>query len=125
MKVADSSYIVEGLIKRKALLKEEFLVTLDLAVHEVANSIWKHECLLKDLDDGFPYLAILEGLIESGKIQIVSPAVKLMKRTYSLASKNRRSIYDTIYVALALELGLELATCDKHQADLFRKETSN
>ena len=48
MIVADSSFIVEGLIKQKELLEEnEDILTLDLAVYEVANSIWKHEFLPK------------------------------------------------------------------------------
>lgn len=125
MRVADSSFMVEGLLKRKELLEEDFLVTVDLAVYETVNAIWKHQFLLKDLTDGPAYISILYGLIESGRIRVVRPAAELMRRGYLLAAKNRRSIYDTIFVALALELASELATFDKRQTEILRRELGN
>ena len=122
MKVVDTSYLVEGLLKNDQLLKSELLVTLDLAVYETANSVWKHEFLLKDIKNGAEYLSILQGLIESGKIQLVHVSKGAMETAYSIASKSsRRTMYDTVFVALALELGLEFATLDKHQALLHDK----
>jgi predicted nucleic acid-binding protein len=125
LKVADSSFIVEGLLKRKELLEEDVLITVDLAVYEVVNAIWKHQFLLKDLNDGPAYVSILYGLVESGRIRLIHPGEELMRRGYSLAAHNRRSIYDTIFVALALELASELATFDKRQADLLGREVGN
>ncbi|MDV3277236.1 MAG: type II toxin-antitoxin system VapC family toxin [Nitrososphaerales archaeon] len=125
MRVADSSYITEGLLKRKGLLEEDFLLTVDLAVYETANSIWKHQCLLKDLKNGAPYVSILHELIESGRIRVIRPGKELMEKAYSLAAKYRRPIYDTIFVALALELGSELATFDRRQTELLRSEAGN
>ena len=120
MRVADSSFIVEALLKRKGLFEEDFLVTVDLAVYESVNSIWKHQFLIKDLDDGLPYVSVLYGFIESGRIRVIHPGEELMGRGYSLAAKNKLSIYDAIFVALALELDLELATFDKRQDELMR-----
>ena len=77
MRVADSSFIVEGLLKKKELLEEDFLITVDLAVHEVLNAIWKHQFLLKDLNDGPAYVSILFGLIESGRIRVIRPSPEL------------------------------------------------
>jgi predicted nucleic acid-binding protein len=125
LRVADSSFIVEGLLKRKELLEEDFLITVDLALYEVINSIWKHQFLLKDLNEGLAYITILYGLIEAGRIRVVRPAAELMQRGYSLAGKNRLSIYDSIFVALALELASELVTFDKRQAELLRREVGN
>ena len=122
MKVADSSYMVEGLLRRKELLEEDILITIDLALYEVANAIWKHQFLIKDLDDGNPYVSILYGLIDSGRIRVIRPEEELMKRGYSLAAKSRRSIYDAMFIALALELTSDLATFDKSQAELLQKE---
>jgi predicted nucleic acid-binding protein len=121
LKVADSSFLVEGLLKKKELFEEDFLVTADLAVYETTNSVWKHQCLLKDLNDGASYVSILFGLIESGKIRIIHPGKELMEKAYSLAVKNRRSVYDTIFIVLAQELDVELVTFDKRQADLVSK----
>jgi len=120
LKVADSSFITEGLLKERRLLEKELLLTVDLAVPETVNSIWKHQWLLKDLTDGLPYVSILFGLIASGRIRIIHPGTALMERAYSLAGKTGRPTYDTVFVALALELGCELATFDRRQANLMR-----
>ena len=119
MRVADSSFIVEGLLKRKELLEED-LLTLELALYETANSIWKHQIILKDFRDGMPYLNVLLELIQSGRIRVVRPGSELMKKAYSMAFQHNRSIYDTVFVALASELGLKLATFDRRQAELMR-----
>jgi predicted nucleic acid-binding protein len=120
MKVADSSFIVEGLLKRKELLEEDSLLTLGLAVYEVSNAVWKHQCLLGDLDDGLPYTSVFFGLIESGKIRILQPPKELMEKAYSLAVENRRPVYNMMFVALSQQLNLELATFDQSQADLAK-----
>jgi len=120
LKVADSSYIVEGLLKKKELLEEDFLITLDLAVYETINSIWKHQYLLKDLDDGLAYVSIFYGLMESGRIRTVNPGKELMGKAYSLAARSRCPIYDAIFAVLALELGLGLATFDRRQDELMK-----
>jgi predicted nucleic acid-binding protein len=122
LRVADSSFIVEALLKRKELFQED-LVTVDLAVYESVNSIWKHQFLIKDLDDGVPYVSLLYGFIEAGRIMVIHPGEDLMKRGYSLAAKHKLSIYDATFVALAQELDLELATFDKRQDELMRGET--
>jgi len=121
LKVADSTFIVEGLLKNKELLEEDLLVTVDLALNEAANSVWKHQYLLKDLDDGLPYLSILYGLVESGRIRIVNAGAELVEKAYSLSAKHRLSLYDTVFVALAKELESPLATLDERQARLMNQ----
>jgi predicted nucleic acid-binding protein len=122
LKVADSSYIVEGLLKRKELLEEDILITVDLALYEAVNAVWKHQFLIKDLGDGVPYVSILYGLVESGRIRVIRPGEELMKYGYSMAVRTHSSIYDAIFVALALELTSDLATFDKRQDELLQKE---
>ena len=125
MRVADSSFIVEGLLKRKKLFEGDLLITVDLAVYEVVNAIWKHQFLLKDLDHGQTYISLLYGLVKSGRVRVVRPTPELMQRAYSMAVESRCSVYDTIFIALALELALELATFDKRQTELFRREVKD
>ena len=124
MKVADSSFVVEALLKRKELLEEDFLLTMDLAIYETVNSIWKHQFLLKDVKDGLPYVSILHGLMESGRIRVVQPRIELIERAYSLSAKHKRPIYDMVFVALALELSTSLATFDKGQAAILQREVT-
>lgn len=39
-----------------------------------------------------------------------------------MAARNRVSIYDAIFVSLALEIGLELKTFDRQQTRIMRLE---
>ncbi len=121
MRVVDSSYLAEGLLKRKELFEGGLLVTLDLAMYEVANSVWKHEFLLKDIQGSFEYLSILRDLVESGTIQLLHVSKDALKTAYSIAAENKHSIYDALFVSLALELNSELSTFDRHQRELFKR----
>ena len=89
-------------------MEEDELLTPDLALYEITNSIWKHQHILKDLENGLPYISILYGLFDSGAIRIVPPNEELMRRSYEIAARNKTSIYDTVFIALALETDLEL-----------------
>jgi len=120
--VADSSFIVEGLLRRKSLLEEDQIIVPELALYETANSIWKHEYVLKDLKDGSAYLSILYGLIDAGAILVLSPNEQLMEKTYLIAGRHRISLYDSVFVSLALELGVGLKTFDGTQMRVMKSE---
>jgi len=123
--VADSSYIVEGLLKNKKLLSDDQIVTPELVVYEVTNAIWKHENLLKDLENGKTYLSIVYGLIEAGTITILSPNERLMQEAYSVAKRNGITVYDAVFVSLAIKLGLALRTYDRAQIRAFKSENKH
>ena len=125
MIVADSSYIVEGLLKNKKLLSDDQIVTPELVVYEVTNAIWKHENLLKDLENGKTYLSIFYGLIEAGRITILSPNERLMQESYSIAKRNGITVYDAVFVSLAIKLGLTLRSYDKVQSRALKSEKSH
>ena len=68
---------MELLLRKNELLSEDNIIAPDFMVYEVANALWRHEHLLKDLADGkTSYLSSL-GLIDSGKIRLVSPNERL------------------------------------------------
>lgn len=98
------------------------VISVDLVVHEVANSIWKHEYVLKDIKDGLEYLSEFIHMIKSGKITLVTPDESLIKRAYGIASKHKQTFYDSIFVALALDTGSELETLDDRQQEIFYSE---
>jgi predicted nucleic acid-binding protein len=100
------------------------MVTLNLALYEVANSLWKHQHILKDLDDGIPYLIVLLGLMDAGTIMVVHPNEDIMRRSYLVATKSGIPVHDAIFVALALELELQLKTFDKRQNRIMRLNAS-
>ena len=122
MKVADSSYLIEGILRDASLLENEPLLCPDLALYEVVNTLWKHETLLHDLKDAQERIDLLSGLISSERVQLVRPDRKLLSETYTLSIKHGQSIYDCVFIALALQLKMELATFDGKQSAILREE---
>ena len=121
MIVADSSIIAEALLKNKNILeREDTIVTADLALYEVANSIWKNQFLLKTIEDGSKYLTLMVDLVESGSIVLIRPDLRLLKRAYEIAEREMIPIYDAVFLALALELGVELRSLDNRMMKIFR-----
>ena len=124
MKVCDSSYLVKAILEDESLIRGEQFVAPDIIVFEVTNAIWKHECLLKNLDDGTPYITLLYDLIKSGKINILSPNETLMQESYLIAKQNSITIYDAVFIALAVQLGVSMKTLDKMQIRAFKLESA-
>jgi predicted nucleic acid-binding protein len=122
MKVADSSYLIEALLREASLLENEVFVAPDLTLYEVINTLWKHQTLLKDLHNSTERIHLFHELITSEIIQLVRPDRKLLDEAYSLSLKHQQPIYDTIFIALALQLGLELKTFDSRQSKTLLKE---
>jgi predicted nucleic acid-binding protein len=91
------------------------MVTVDLALYEVVNVVWRHQFMVKDVGDTY-------GSRGSGRIRAIRPGEGLMRRGHASARKSR-SIYDTIFIALALDFASDLATFDRRQAELPQKET--
>jgi predicted nucleic acid-binding protein len=125
MIVADTSYLVEAILRNSELFKEETLIAPDLAYYEVLNVIWKHETLIQDLPDAAAYLSIMEELISSDTIRLVRPDGRLVRDAYDLSIRYRTPLHDTVFVALALRLELELRTFDKAQARILSEESAN
>jgi len=122
LKVADSSYLIEGILRDATLLENESLVCPDLALYEVVNALWKHETRLHDLGDAQEHIELLLDLISNERIQLVRPDRKLLSETYTLSVKHAETIYDCIFIALALQLKTELATFDAKQSSILSKE---
>jgi predicted nucleic acid-binding protein len=113
---------VELLLRKNELLSEDSIVAPDFMVYEVANALWRHEHLLKDLANGKPHISALWGLIDSGKIVLISPNERLTLTAYSMARRNGITIYDAIFICLANDLGILLKTFDKIQARALESE---
>jgi predicted nucleic acid-binding protein len=118
---ADSNYLVDGILRDARLIGNEVLVTPDLALYEVISTLWKHETIIGDLDDS-SYIGLMLELVSAGAILLVRPDRKPLNEIYALSVKHRMPVYDTVFVALALQLALELKTCDGKQAKLLSKE---
>jgi predicted nucleic acid-binding protein len=99
-------------------------VAPELVGYEVTNAIWKHEHLLKDLENGKPYISIFYGLVEAGKIKILTPNEELMQKSYLIAKRQGITIYDAVFVSLAIKLGLPLKSYDRVQIRALESENS-
>lgn len=108
-----------------SLFSDEEIVAPDLVVYEVANVVWKREHLLKNLVNGQQYLAIFFGFIESGKITILPPNETIIQKSCKIAKQNDITLYDALFIALALEFGLPLKTFDKAQIRAFKSERNS
>ncbi len=124
MIVADSSFLVHGLLKDRNVLESDSIITLDLALHEVVNSIWKHQYIIKDIRQGYDFVNVVFDMIDSNAITLVRPDRKLVETAYSIAAKHKTSFYDCIFIALAIEAGLALKTMDGQQAKILKAERS-
>lgn len=124
MKVADTSYIVEGLLRNKSLFESENFLTPELALYEIVNALWKHEKLLGDIENGLEYLEALDLLLEAGVITFVSCGKKVLARAYKISITQKVAVYDSVFVALAIESGMELSTLDRDQKKVLEMETS-
>lgn len=92
-----------------AAAKGDRLIVLDLALPEVANSIWKrrHRGLLKD-DEA---RQLLDALLHAPVT--IEPAARLLPAAFGLATRYDRAVYDALFVALAPDLGLQGVTADE------------
>ena len=125
MMVADSSYLVEAILRNASLFEGDTFIAPDLALYEIPNTMWKHQILFADLKEPSPFLDLFFQLLESETIQLVRPDERLLMRAYALSVKHRSPLYDTVFISLALDLGLELKTFDDNQKRILSKEKSS
>ena len=122
-KVIDSSALAvlllkeEGWRKVKEILREK-PYTIELAVKEVANSIWKRVKLLRDIDEN-KALTILGDLLELRRTALrIEPQDVYLGQALEIALKNDATIYDSLFIAQALTKKAILVTSDKKQAQI-------
>jgi predicted nucleic acid-binding protein len=127
-----AAYVADSSIFASIIVKDEFhgraldfvrrhqgrIATLDLALVEVANTLWKHVHLLKRIpEDAY---AVLRGAVKPLVYSAarVLRADELLEDALDNAVKLGITVYDSLYVTLALREGCELATFD----DKLRKQ---
>jgi predicted nucleic acid-binding protein len=125
-KVIDSSTLAKFLLKEKGwervrdILRER-PYTLDLAIKEAANAIWRRTVLLKDIDVE-KALQILDSLLRMRKIVLeVDPQDLYLKQALKIAIDHGITIYDALFIAQALNRKAALATSDKQQCEIAFK----
>jgi predicted nucleic acid-binding protein len=91
-------------------------VTVDLAVKEVLNTIWRDYYVRRtiSLDTAIRLQQVPSSMI--GINILVEPEDKYISRAFEIALKTGTTVYDALYMALALEKNMPLVTLDEKQA---------
>ncbi|MEM1538194.1 MAG: type II toxin-antitoxin system VapC family toxin [Candidatus Nezhaarchaeales archaeon] len=123
MRVIDSSTLIkyftreEGWEKAREVVLEG-VVTLDLAIKEVANALWK-----KVVKGDLSYEAaveILKDLVEERPLPIADQNRYLID-AFKASTKYGITIYDALFIVLSKERNQELATSDVKQVRIARE----
>lgn len=95
--------------------------TLDLALVEVSNAIWKKTVLLRMMkyEDSIIALKAVKELLP--QLLVVHESVDFLQRAMGISLKEKIPIYDSLYIALAEDKGEKLITGDKKQYDVAIK----
>lgn len=118
MIVIDSSVLVkffsreEGWKQARRFI-EEGAITVDMAVKEVANALWK-KVLQGDMELSTA-LEIVSDLSRGDVVRLVDQK-ELLGEALKLAAKTRITVYDALFIVLAKRMGLKLVTADRRQA---------
>ena len=123
MRVADSSALVKYYVRepgwervRKVVL--EGVITLELAVIEVANALWK-KVLRSEMSFDLAR-EIVEDLTIRRALPL-EPCKPYVAEALRIAVEHGITVYDALFIAFALKKGLELVTADSKQAEVAEK----
>ena len=90
-------------------------VSMDLAVKEVSNAIWKDYAVRKliDYETALALFKIMSQLV--GVNVVLEPEEKYIEEAFKIALKTDITVYDALYIALAKSKNLSLLTLDVKQ----------
>ena len=123
MIVLDASFLVklvleeEGSQKARELVRSwarggEALITIDLALPEALNAIWKHALKVGDLSRD-EAIESAEDLLKIWDTLRVYTSKNLAGSAFRLALEEGVTVYDALYIQLAQSTKSSLATFDK------------
>jgi predicted nucleic acid-binding protein len=122
VRAIDSSAIVKYLSRepgweRVREVMEEGILTLNLAVIEIANALWK-----KVVKNGMgleEVQKIMKAIVEAKFIPL-EPFEGYLIDALRIAVEHKVTVYDALFIAFALKRGLELVTADEKQAEVAK-----
>ena len=125
-KVIDSSVLARFFLKEAGWDQlEEIMLerpyTLNLAIKEVANAIWRRAKLIGDLSEE-KLSSLLDKLIDAKRYLLrVEPQEPYLKQAFKISSKFDLTIYDSLFIALAHSKRAVFITTDKKQHEIASK----
>jgi len=115
----DSSALL-NIVKRAEISKLGEAATLDLALYEALNAVWKEHLKLKriDRDTALELATLLQKTFNViGKVSIEG----VERETFEIACKHELTIYDASYVTAAERNNCTLITDDKKLAEKIKE----
>ena len=131
MIVLDSSAIVKLVLNEmgsdeamnvveKAVTEGKEIITVDIALSEVLNALWKHLVLLKDIDER-SFKESVRDLLRLWKYVKKVNTSEVALKTIEIAEDYRITVYDALYLSVALLKGAKILTFDERQTEIARK----
>jgi len=107
----DASAIL-NLIKRANLKPFSQGLTLDLAIYESLNAIWKEYSLLNHIDyeTAQEYIDLVKNVFKILHIESING---IEEKVFELANKEKLTIYDAAYLAKSIKANYILVTDDE------------
>jgi len=121
MYLFDSSSLV-NLVKKGIVKPFVEGVTLDLAIYESINAVWKEYVLLKRIDEetALRLVSIISRVFEVMEVTSMSG---LESEVFKLASKENLTVYDASYLYVSVGRKLTLVTDDWKLRSIASKYT--
>ncbi len=121
MYLFDSSSLV-NLVKKGIVKPFVEGVTLDLAIYESINAVWKEYVLLKRIDEetALRFVSTISRVFEAMEVTSISG---LESEIFKLASKENLTVYDASYLCVAVGRRLTLVTDDWKLRSIASKYT--
>jgi len=125
-RVIDSSILTKFLLKEegwRSILEilRETPYTLDLAIKETINAIWRRVRILRDISDE-KAITLLNDLINIKNLMLrVEDQDQYLHKALEIALKHGITIYDALFIAQAHSKKAILITADRRQHDIALK----
>ena len=125
-KVIDSSTIAKFLLKEEGWRKVKEIIiekpyTLDLAIKEVANAIWRRTILLENINIEKAFVLLDDLLKLKNTLLIVEEQDLYLNQAFRIAIENKIPIYDTLFITQAISKQAVLITSDENQYEISQK----
>ncbi len=124
MIVVDSSALAKYILREENFKAvREYLddepYSLDLALAEASNAVWKHFVLYKKISRNNAAL-LIKALTTLRDVVIFEPLENYLQPAIEIAMSEETTVYDALYIAQAKKLG-GLLTSDEIQGEIARK----
>lgn len=128
MVVIDPSALAKYLLREESwekvrdVLEKNRVYSLNCAITEVANTIWRKVVIYKmeTAEVAMKRVQLLQKLINNKVIELENE-IKYLSKAVEIAFKNNISILEALYIAQAIELKIPLLTSSRKQFEIALK----